>query len=269
VKTKALDWRRIAAATQAKVIYHPETGSTNDDARRLAEDGAEEGTMVIADSQSAGRGRRGAAWVSPPQRNLLCSVVLRPWTIFDYWPVLTHACALAVCEALEEVPDLPPPQIKWPNDVYLNGRKVCGILMESVIQARDGFVVAGVGVNLNLRAEEFPEDLRATATSVWLERGGQEVSREDIAISFHRRLMLHGGGFAWDIPDALLRGCERRSFLTGKQVTLLSGGREHAGLVTGLGPCGELRLQRAEDGREELIASADFVRPMPLPDGAR
>jgi len=268
VKTEALDWQRIAAAIRTEVVFHEETGSTNDDARNLAACGAEHGTMVMADSQSAGRGRRGAAWVSPARRNLLCSVVLRPRLPLEKWPRLTHACALAVCEALEELPGVPPPQIKWPNDVYLGGRKVCGILVESVLDARGGFAIAGAGVNLNLTGEELPAELRGIATSVWLERGGQEVSREDFAVSFYRRLMVQCERAATDFP-ALLAGCEVRSFLTDRQVTLTSGGRERAGTVTGLGPEGELRLQGAEDGREVLIASADFVRTRLLPDGGR
>ena len=186
---------------------------------------------------------------------------------FEKWPRLTHACALAVCEALERLHP-PPPQIKWPNDVYLNGRKVCGILVESVMDARGSFAVAGAGVNLNLMAEEFPEDLRNSATSVWLERGGQEAPREDFAISFYRHLMWQCQRVAAEFP-ALLKRCAVRSFLTGRAVTLVSGGQELTGTVTGLGPEGELRLRRAEDGREVLIASADFVRPMPLQDGAR
>lgn len=263
MKAESLDWQRIAAAIRTEVVFHAETGSTNDDARNLAACDAGHGTMVIADMQSAGRGRRGAAWVSPAQRNLLCSVVLRPGLPFEKWARLTHACALAVCEALEQMPGMPPPQIKWPNDVYLSARKVCGILVESVMDGGGGFVIAGVGVNLNLTREELPEELRETATSVWLERGGQEVSREDFTVSFYRRLMAQCERAARDFP-ALLAGCEARSFLTGKQVTLLSGGQERAGMVTGLGPEGELRLQRAVDGREEMISSADFVRPTPL-----
>lgn len=260
MKAEPLDWRRIAAAIQADVIFHPETGSTNDDARDLAAEGAPHGTLVIADAQTAGRGRRGAAWISPPRRNLLCSVVLRPDMPFEKWPRLTHACALAVCEALERLHPQPP-QIKWPNDVYVNGRKICGILVESVLDARGSFAIIGVGVNLNLTGEEFPEDLRDSATSVWLERGGQEVPREEFTITFYRHLMWQCQRAAADFPS-LLKRCAVRSFLSGRRVVLVSGGKERTGTVTGLGPEGELRLQRTEDGREELIASADFVRPL-------
>lgn len=260
MRTTSLDWQHIAAKTGAEVVFHSETGSTNDDARVLALGSAAHGTMVVADAQSAGRGRRGAAWVSPPQRNLLCSVVLRPALPFEKWPRLTHACALAVCEALEALPDLPPPQIKWPNDIYLSGKKVCGILVESVLDGRGGFAIAGVGVNLNLQAVDLPDELRDIATSVWLERGGRAASREDFAAHFHRRLMAQCARAADDFP-ALLSDCGTRSFLTGRRIRLTVAGREMEGTVTGSGPEGELLLRTA-GGHEELIASADFVRAL-------
>ena len=259
MNAEPLDWKRIDAAICAGCVWNAETGSTNDDARLLALAGAAHGVIVIADAQRAGRGRRGAAWVSPPRRNLLCSVVLRPALPMEKWPRLTHACALAVCETLESIPGLPPPRIKWPNDIYLGGKKVSGILVESAMDARGGFAVAGVGVNLNLTAEDFPPELRDTATSVWLERGGQEISREDFAIQFLHRLRAQCTRAEDDFP-ALLEACETRSFLSGRRVSLLSGSHELEGTALGVGPEGELRLLH-DDGRVQLITSADLVRP--------
>ena len=255
-----LDWQRIADTFPAALEYEPETGSTNDDARAAALRGAAHGTIVLTDAQRAGRGRRGAAWVSPPRRNLLCSIVLRPALPMEKWPRLTHACALAVCEALESIPALPPPQIKWPNDIYFSGKKVSGILVESAMDARGGFAIAGVGVNLNLTADDFPAELRDTATSVWLERGGQTVSREDFAIHFFQRLRAQCLRAEEDV-SALLDDCETRSFLTGRRVRLLSGSQEMEGTAAGLGPEGEFRLLH-DDGRVQLLSSADLVRPV-------
>ncbi len=259
MNAEPLDWQRIAGTAGAVLEYEPETGSTNDDARAAALRGAAHGTVVLTDAQRSGRGRRGAAWMSPPRRNLLCSVVLRPSLPMEKWPRLTHACALAVCETLESTPGLPPPQIKWPNDIYLSGKKVSGILVESAMDARGGFAVAGVGVNLNLTAEDFPADLRDTATSVWLERGGQAVSREDFAVHFLKRLRAQCARAENDFP-ALLDDCETRSFLTGRRVRLFSGSQELEGTAAGLGPEGEFRLLH-DDGRVELLSSADLVRP--------
>jgi BirA family biotin operon repressor/biotin-[acetyl-CoA-carboxylase] ligase len=260
VKTKPLDWQRIAAETGAEVVWRSETGSTNDDARDLARNGAAHGTLAVTDAQRTGRGRRGSAWISPPQRNLLCSVVLRPDLPFEKWPRLTHACALAVCEALEALADMPVPQIKWPNDVFISGKKVCGILVESLFDSRSAFAIAGVGVNLNLRPDDLPEKLRESATSIWLERGGREVSREAVAVYFHRRLMVQCRRAAEDFPG-LLAECGVRSFLTGKRIRLTVAETIREGVAAGCGPEGELRV-RHDDGSDELIASADFVRPL-------
>ena len=255
-----LDWQFLASRLGGDLLdYQPETGSTNDDARAQALRGAPHGFLVITDTQTAGRGRRGAAWISPPRRNLLCSIVLRPSLPMEKWARLTHACALSVSEALESIPDLPVPRIKWPNDIYLRGRKVCGILVESVADSRGGFVIAGAGVNLNLTSGEFPHDLQETATSVWVERGGQAVSREAFALTFVERLLVNcsraEAGFT-----ALLADCGTRSFLQGRRIRLTSNGRAMEGITPGTGPEGELLL-RTDDGRLHTITSADFVRP--------
>jgi BirA family biotin operon repressor/biotin-[acetyl-CoA-carboxylase] ligase len=258
VKTTPLDWQRIAAESGATVVYRAETGSTNDDARELARAGVEHGTVVFADAQRQGRGRRGTPWISPARRNLLCSVVLRPALPADKWSRLTHACALAVSKALEHIPDLPGPEIKWPNDIYLSGRKVSGILLESAAGDDGGFAIAGIGVNLNLTRDDFPDELRGIATSVWLERGGQPASREAFAVHLLRHLEVECVRAHANF-DAILAECAARSFLEGKRVTLVSGGHELAGIADGSGPEGELRLV-TDDGRRELVRSADFVR---------
>lgn len=237
------------------------TGSTNDDARQAAAEGAAHGHFVLADAQSAGRGRRGSVWVSPPRRNLTGSVVLRPGMPCEFWSRLTHACAVAVCSALERLPGLPAPQIKWPNDIYLNDRKVCGILVESSIDRHGGFVVAGVGVNLNLTSADFPSELQDTATSVWLELGGQAVDREAFAADFHRAL-LHAVKQAESDFDSILGACSARSWLEGKQVRLQTAGREMTGIVEGLSAAGELLLRETGSGLLHSIASADLVRPV-------
>jgi BirA family biotin operon repressor/biotin-[acetyl-CoA-carboxylase] ligase len=178
----------------------------------------------------------------------------------EHWARLTHACALAASEMLERVPELPGPQIKWPNDVYLSGRKVCGILVESALDARGGFAVAGAGINLNLTTGDLPESLHGTATSVWLERGGQEICREDCAADFILRLMANVQRAALDFP-ALLAECERRSFLTGRVIRVHQGDRIIEGLAAGLGPAGELLL-RTDDSATHAITTADLVRPV-------
>jgi BirA family transcriptional regulator, biotin operon repressor / biotin---[acetyl-CoA-carboxylase] ligase len=236
------------------------TSSTNDDARALGLSGAPHGSVITADSQSSGRGRRGAAWISPPGRNLILSILLRPSLPPELWSRLTHAAALAVTHTLDLSPALPPATIKWPNDVLLANRKVCGILLESVLHSSSGFVVVGLGINLNTSPDDFPPDLRPTATSVFSENGGILTDRTTFTIAFLESLAQTINTATSDFPS-LLAACSQRSSLTNKSIRLTSHGTEFTGSWAGLGPNGELLL-RLPDGSTTPFSSADLVRPI-------
>ncbi len=167
-----------------RIIVKEETGSTNDDLWQLGQQGAEEGTVVIAEMQHAGRGRRGREWVGPAGRNLYFSVLLRPTLPPEQVSLITIMAAVQLCEVLAELFSLEP-GIKWPNDVLLEGKKVAGILAEMHAEQEDiNFLVLGIGVNLNMTAEMFPENLRYPAASVEVVLG-RPVER----VRFARRLM--------------------------------------------------------------------------------
>ena len=149
------------------VTWYSEIGSTNDVALRLAERGAADGTVVGADLQTAGRGRQGRAWSSPPGAGLYVSAILRPSAAIA--PLLTIAAGVSVAEGIREATGLPT-DLKWPNDVYAGGRKVAGILAESgMSDARLNHVVLGFGINVN-RAN-YPPEVAARATSIEHELG--------------------------------------------------------------------------------------------------
>lgn len=159
--------------------YFAEIASTNICARLLAEQGARDGELVIADSQTDGRGRLGRRWVSPPNVNLYLSFVLRPTLPPARAPQITLMAAVALVETLKSF--LPvPPSIKWPNDITVNGKKLAGILTE-VNCGTDSveFVILGIGVNVNYPVDRMPEEIRQRATSVLAECQNQ-VSREDL-----------------------------------------------------------------------------------------
>jgi len=159
--------RRLAGG----IVHRDEVDSTNRLAIQLARDGAAEGTAVVAERQTAGRGRLGRTWESPARLNLYLSVVLRPPLSPIEVPRLTLAAAVAVADAIASTTGLRP-GIKWPNDVLLGDRKTCGILTELEAEAeRVRFVVVGIGVNLNARPEDFPPELRGKATSLLIELG--------------------------------------------------------------------------------------------------
>jgi BirA family transcriptional regulator, biotin operon repressor / biotin---[acetyl-CoA-carboxylase] ligase len=139
------------------------TDSTNTRARELAVAGAPHGTVVTAAEQTAGRGRQGRSWAAPPGKALLYSAIVRP--LDQRHALLPLAVPIAVCEAAEELAPGTSCRVKWPNDVWVEGRKLAGVLIEG--RPQDGWGVIGVGLNLTIAASEFPEDLRDTATSLF------------------------------------------------------------------------------------------------------
>jgi BirA family biotin operon repressor/biotin-[acetyl-CoA-carboxylase] ligase len=231
-----------------RLMVRDEIDSTNDEIRRLAEAGAPDGRVVVADRQTAGRGRRGAAWICPAGEALAFSVLMRPSQPRTLWARLALAAGLAVAEGLETFGVAPG--IKWPNDVWIDGKKVCGVLAE----AGADFVVVGIGVNVNVVA--FPEDLSSTATSLRLETG-VVVNRAEVLLAILRRLEYRrhqiGEGF-----DELLDAVRSRCVLTGKEVTLQAADGRREGRVEGIGEGGELLL-RGPSGIERLW-QADEVR---------
>lgn len=173
------------------LVYHRVIDSTNEEARRLAAGGCPEGALVIAEAQTAGRGRRGRRWTAPAGRCLLFSLLLRPALPPKRLFTLTMAAGLAVRAGIMEQLGLLP-ALKWPNDVYIAGRKAAGILVESAFAGRGlEFVVVGIGVNVNVRPEELAsagadigldpslEQLSSTATSLMVE-AGRPVSRQEL-----------------------------------------------------------------------------------------
>ncbi len=171
-RLRALEIRPLLSTHDVGQVLHchEELGSTNDEAKALADADAGHGEVVVAERQTGGRGRRGRGWVSPPRRNVAFSVILRPEELPpSRAPELTLVAAVAVCDALRH--SGVDAGIKWPNDVLVGGRKIAGILTElSAESDRVHWVVVGVGVNVNARPSDFPEELRGQATSLLIER---------------------------------------------------------------------------------------------------
>lgn len=154
-----------------QIVFAPQTESTNKDAALLAERGMPHGTLALADFQSAGRGRRGRNWLGAEGENVFMSIVLRNNVALDIAPRYTFAAALAVATALRSFGIIG--QIKWPNDVLTNGKKLCGILME----ANADFIICGIGINVNQIA--MPQEVEGIATSIYIETG-ENISRNEI-----------------------------------------------------------------------------------------
>jgi BirA family biotin operon repressor/biotin-[acetyl-CoA-carboxylase] ligase len=261
-----LDGAAIARALgrdPAAVIVLDEIGSTNDYIRENA-GVLTAGSVVFAEAQTHGRGRRGRQWVSPRGGNLLFSVLLRPEFGMEKWSRLTHAAALAVSRGIEKiVPELAA-GIKWPNDIFVGGRKIAGILLESHVAGSGTgarFAVAGIGLNVNGLAADWPEELRGSLTSLRECRADKEpVSREEVAVAVVREFGELVGGVDGDFGP-VLKEMARRSTLLGKRVeATLPGGRLLEGEAIRFGEEGELVLRVPGEERERVLASVERIR---------
>ncbi len=244
-----------------KLHYYSEVDSTNRQARTLAENGALEGEIVIAEQQTRGRGRLGRNWVSPPFLNLYLSIILRPKLPPGHAAQITLMAAVALADTVAAF-TLDPPAIKWPNDLLLRGKKLAGILTESSITAeRVNYVILGIGVNLNFPHALMPDAIRQRATSL-MECAGKPVSRE----AFLGRLIhdldrcygiLGEAGF-----DAIAPQWQAHFNLHGKRVRVEMGDEALAGIAKGIDRDGALIVE-GEGGQCHRIVAGDVI---PLDD---
>ncbi len=263
----ALNEARISTAIGDGVVLgrrievHARAVSTNDLAGAQGAGGEPEGLVVVAESQSAGRGRRGSRWISRPGRDLLFSILLRPPGEPDSWPWLVHGASVGVARVVEAISGLPI-GIKWPNDVYLPGnRKVCGILMETVVGAGPGgrgYAVLGIGLNVN--SGGFPDEIGDRAVSLGEACGGGLIDREKVLVDLLQELdAIYRGGA--EARAATLREAERRSVLQGRKIAVGDGGgrgERIEGRFAGFGAGGSLRLE-VEGGAERIFHGAEHV----------
>jgi BirA family biotin operon repressor/biotin-[acetyl-CoA-carboxylase] ligase len=243
-----------------EIHYFDEVDSTNRVALDLARDGAEHGTTVIAEAQTSGRGRLGRAFYSPPHENLYTSIVLRPALTTGDAPAWILASAVAVADAIAStVGDESAVEIKWPNDVLLGGRKTCGILMELGAEAtRVAWLVLGIGVNLNVDRETFPDEFRAHATSL-ASHCGRRIDR----VAFTRSLFGHLEHTLDACAEKGFHGLrprfEARFHMPGRRVRIREvDGSELAGVVQGIDSDGALRLL-GDDGETFRVLAGDVT----------
>lgn len=235
--------------------------STNDEARRLAAEGAPAGTVVLAETQTAGRGRLGRTWYSPPADGLYLSVLLRPARPageMGRWSIMAAAAACLACREAggSEI------AVEWPNDVVWRGLKVAGTLVESrATGAVAGDLVIGTGFNVGQRAEQFPEELRGRAASLRMAGDGAPVERESLAAAYLRRLgalsaELERG--SWE--SVLASWLPLAPNAAGRRVRVVpgEGGDAFTGTTRGLDASGALRVER-DDGPIETVRVADAV----------
>ncbi len=242
------------------IRYFDRTDSTNRVALELAREGAEHGTTVVAEGQTAGRGRLGRSFFSPPYLNLYTSIVLRPRLTTAEAPSWILATATAVADAVADSLDDPESvEIKWPNDVLLRGLKTSGILMELGAEAsRVAFLVLGIGVNLNVDRDAFPEEFRHSATSL-ASHGGARVDRVAFAQRLYQQLERTLDRCAASGFEALRPAFEARFRMPGRRVRVVElAGDEIEGVALGIAPNGALTVRR-DDGSELQVIAADVT----------
>lgn len=262
-----LECRMMTNWAGKNLYFSKETGSTNTDLKVLAEENAPQGTLVVADSQTAGKGRRGRTWASPPGSAVYMSLLLRPQIPAEKASMLTIVMALAVARAIQgilpnqtgEQVTSPFVQIKWPNDIILNKKKVCGILTEMSMEASDiSYVVIGVGINVNQTT--FPEEIKETASSLFLQTG-THCDRCELVSAIMREFetlyenFLHTGNLA-DIRDKYEALLVNRN----QTVNVLDPKGNFTGIALGINNKGELLVQKENGETEEIYAGEVSVR---------
>jgi BirA family biotin operon repressor/biotin-[acetyl-CoA-carboxylase] ligase len=239
-----------------RIVHYFRTESTNDVALALAAKGAAHGTVVLAEEQTAGRGRLGRTWYSEKSSGIYASIILRPPLTPATAPVLTLMAGVAAQRALSSTTGLPV-DIRWPNDLLVNGKKVCGILTEMSAELdRLHAVVLGIGLNVNHR--EMPAELRERATSLRME-GRKPYSRAQILVALLKELERKYRSLLQEGSVAITRAWAAGStYAQGKRVRVVSGTEEFFGITAGLDASGALRVHR-DDGQEQLLVAGEIV----------
>lgn len=234
-----------------------ETTSTNDVIEKLARDGVKEGAVVFAESQSKGRGRLGRKWISPPTKGLWFSILLRPDLRPQAATQLTVAAATALARAIRLQTNLSP-EIKWPNDILIRGKKVAGILTElSAELDHVKYLILGIGVDVNLNASEFPAEFRKLATSLKIE-AGRVINRAELAAAILEQLDVDYARICAGQFESVADEWEERCTTIGNNVTIRIGNRAIQGRAESLDSDGALLL-RTQHGQLERIIGGDVT----------
>lgn len=234
-------------------IHYETIDSTNLLAKKLAREGAVHGTIVIAEEQTTGRGRLGRTWVSPKSTGIWVSIILRP----DINPFMASKLTLVGAAAVEKAMEKMEinSYIKWPNDIVLNNKKVCGILTEMSGEIdRVNYIIMGIGINVNMNS--FPEDIKNIATSLKIETGNEVDRKLLLANILNNFEVLYDYFIQENNLNEVLDICRSRSILLGKEVKLINGTNERKAKALDLDDEGELVVQY-EDGTLGKVVSGE------------
>lgn len=224
----------ICNGSKVSVLHYDVIDSTNLEAKRLIKSGVNLPLVIVADTQTAGKGRMGRQFYSPDKTGLYMSFVYEPLTDFQDSVTVTSAAAVAVVRAIEELTDLKP-KIKWVNDIYIDDKKVCGILTEAVTGEKTSIIV---GIGVNITTDEFPDEIKNTATSL-----KRAVDKNDLLECIVKHLI----GLIKGLPQrTFLPQYKEKSMVIGKEVHFIKGGVDKEGIAVDINQDGGLIVQTTD-----------------------
>ncbi|HOD65441.1 MAG TPA: biotin--[acetyl-CoA-carboxylase] ligase [candidate division Zixibacteria bacterium] len=251
-----LKWGLNTGFIGQRLLAYNKVKSTNDIVSREGAAGGVEGTVAVAEQQTGGRGRLGRGWHSPKRKGIYLSILLRPEFLPEHAPGLSLMTALALAKTIEATEKIRI-KIKWPNDLILNDRKVAGILTELAAERRRiNYVVIGVGINANQDEQDFPEELRQSATSIRM-AVGHEISRVRLVQNFFREFEREYQLYCREFLAPSLPRLRRYSTLLGEKVRLASGLQILEGVAVDIEPGGGLVIERG--GKRHVVTAGDVT----------
>jgi BirA family biotin operon repressor/biotin-[acetyl-CoA-carboxylase] ligase len=236
-----------------------EVGSTNDVAKELAQQGGAEGTAVLAEAQTAGRGRLQRTWASPKGKGIYLSVILRPPISLAQTAQITMLAAVAVAQAIQRFSGLEA-RTKWPNDVVIGDKKVCGILTEVSAQATNlRFAVVGIGINVSMTRDDLPEEVRDSATSLAIE-SGQPLDREPVLQAVLQSLSVYYHRYRTQPFGSILDEYKSLDIALGNVVTVFDNSARIVGIAEDIDELGTLTLRLPDGQRQKVMTGKVSLR---------
>lgn len=247
------------------IVYLDSVDSTNNYAKKAALEGCEEGTLVVADNQTCGRGRLGREWNSPDKKGVWMSLVLRPEISFDEVQIITLAASVAVVQALYEVAQIEA-GIKWPNDIIINGKKVCGILVEMNMEIdRINFLVLGIGLNVNQEKEDFSQELldRAISLKMYMDQNANNqkiLKRNEIIANILLKFEEIYDKVKCRAFEDIITEWKRYSVTLGKEVNITHKSKQYRGVAQDITKDGKLIVKCVNGSVIEVFSGEVSVR---------
>ncbi|MHB1663711.1 MAG: biotin--[acetyl-CoA-carboxylase] ligase [bacterium] len=245
------------------IFYEEKVGSTNSMARELAVKGTKNGSVVIADTQDKGKGRNGKIWTSPKACNIYMSIILKPKFSPEVAHGMTILAAVAGAESIEEISSITP-QIKWPNDILINSKKISGILTEMSTQNKIiEYIIVGIGINVNLKKEDIPEGIKNVATSLYIEKMKTKrinedndilINRNNLITSFLNKFERYYETFLSTGLSSVLQSYQKYFGMIGKDVEINTENNKIKGQVVGIDSKGALLIKTGENELEKVIS---------------